>query len=66
MKKSLLVLLVLIMCGTMVYASGNGEGKAEAEENKVLRLLSWTGYAPDSQITEFERLYGIKVEVTYS
>ncbi len=64
MKKALLVLLVVLVCASVAFAGGNKE-KAAAE-NKVLRMLTWTGYAPQSQIDEFERLYGIKVEATPS
>ena len=64
MKKALLVLLVVLVCASVAFAGGNKEKAAEG--NKVLRMLTWTGYAPQSQIDEFERLYGIKVEATPS
>ena len=64
MKKALLVLLVVLVCASVAFAGGNKEKAAEG--NKVLRMLTWTGYAPQSQIDEFFRLYGIKVEATPS
>ena len=65
MKKALLVLLIVLVCASVAFAGGNKE-KAAAEGNKTLRMLTWTGYAPQSQIDEFFRLYGIKVEATPS
>ena len=35
-------------------------------DSKVLRLISWTGYAPPELIAKFEKETGIKVEVTFS
>lgn len=64
MKKALFVLLVVLVCASVAFAGGNKEKAAEG--NKVLRMLTWTGYAPQSQIDEFFRLYGIKVEATPS
>ena len=64
MKKALLVLLVVLVCASVAFAGGNKEKAAEG--NKVLRMLTWTGYAPQSQIDEFFRIYGIKVEATPS
>jgi spermidine/putrescine transport system substrate-binding protein len=64
MKKALLVLLVVLVCASVAFAGGNKEKAAAG--NKVLRMLTWTGYAPESQIDEFFRLYGIKVEATPS
>ena len=61
MKKVLLVLLVLVICASVAFAATDKKA-----EGKVLRMLTWTGYAPQSQIDEFERLYGIKVEATPS
>jgi len=40
-----------------------GAGTATAEE---LRLLTWSGYAPDDVVAMFEKETGIKVEITYS
>ena len=53
MKKALLVLLVVLVCASVAFAGGNKEKAAEG--NKVLRMLTWTGYAPQSQIDEFFR-----------
>jgi len=64
MKKLLLVFLCLAVLASGVFAGGKKE--AAKEENKVLRLISWTGYAPADQIAKFKEETGITVEVTFS
>lgn len=41
----------------------SGFGAAQAD---TLRLLTWSGYAPDDVVAEFEAETGIEVEVTFS
>ena len=63
MKRSVLVVfLVLILVSANLFANGDKETK----ENKVLRLLTWSGYAPDELIQKFEAETGYKVEITYT
>ena len=64
MKKLLLVFLCLAVLASGVFAGGKKE--AAKGENKVLRLISWTGYAPADQIAKFKEETGITVEVTFS
>ncbi len=58
MKKSLLAILVLCM-------SAVAFGSAQAND-KVLRIITWTGYAPPELIEKFKKETGITVEVTFS
>jgi spermidine/putrescine transport system substrate-binding protein len=59
MKKSILsVVLVVFMSSVLI-------GSLQADD-KVLRLISWTGYAPPVLIEKFKKETGITVEVTYS
>ena len=62
MKKQLIFILVALI---VVMALGFAEDSQSADP-KVLRLLSWTGYAPDELIAKFKQETGITVEVTYS
>jgi spermidine/putrescine transport system substrate-binding protein len=67
MKKSVIVVLVLLLFVTAaVVAVGSKEGGGKAEEPKVLRLITWTGYAPPELIDKFKEETGITVEVTFS
>ena len=61
-KLFLVVLLGVLLVSTTAYAGG----KKESKENNVLRLLTWTGYAPDELVKAFEEETGIKVQVTFS
>jgi spermidine/putrescine transport system substrate-binding protein len=64
MKKDLRLMVmsfVLVVIASLMLA-----GIAHAADSKVLRIITWTGYAPDELIAEFEKETGIKVEVTYS
>jgi spermidine/putrescine transport system substrate-binding protein len=62
MKKSrCLMQIVLILVAAVVFAN-----VAHSADPNVLRLISWTGYAPDELITKFKQETGITVEVTYS
>ena len=58
MKKSLLAVLV-------VFMSFVPFGTLQAND-KVLRLITWTGYAPPELIEKFKKETGITVEVTFS
>lgn len=59
MKKSLLTFLVVVFMSVVTF------GNLQAND-KVLRLITWTGYAPPELIEKFEKETGIKVEVTFS
>jgi len=59
MRKSLLTFLVVVFMSVMTF------GNVQAND-KVLRLITWTGYAPPELIEKFEKETGIKVEVTFS
>ena len=62
MKKNLVVMqIILIVVAAMVMA-----GVSHSADSKVLRLITWTGYAPPELIAKFEKETGIKVEVTFS
>ncbi len=63
MKKYLTLFVCLLVLASVVMFTGC---KKEAPENKVLRLLSWSGYAPADQIEKFKEETGITVEVTLS
>jgi spermidine/putrescine transport system substrate-binding protein len=41
-------------------------GHSQAEDSKVLKLITWTGYAPPELIAKFKEETGITVEVTFS
>lgn len=64
MKKDLR--LMVMSFALVVIAGLMLAGIAHAADSKVLRIITWTGYAPDELIAEFEKETGIKVEVTYS
>jgi spermidine/putrescine transport system substrate-binding protein len=67
-KPTTLTLVLLLLLTASVFAGGKQEGAAApaAEENKVLRLITWSGYAPQEMIDKFAEETGIKVEVTLS
>lgn len=54
-------MLSLALLGTSVSLTGCGSKKAE---NGELNLFIWTEYVPDSVISDFEKEYGIKVNVS--
>jgi len=64
MKKLLLILMCLFILASGAFAGGKKE--AAMEENKVLRVLSWTGYILPEQAEAFEEETGIKLEITLS
>lgn len=74
MKKVLMIFLCLTLISSMfVFAGGKKEAASDAPaaaaaepENKVLRLLTWSGYALPEQVAKFEKETGIKVEVILS
>ena len=62
MKKNMIVIqIILIVLAAMVFAT-----TSHSADPNVLRLISWTGYAPDELIAKFKQETGITVEVTYS
>ena len=58
-------LLLLLFCGLLVTGLYAGS-KKESTGNKVLRLLTWEGYAPADQVAKFKEETGITVEVILS
>lgn len=64
----ILAALVLMMAFTFIgcQKKSTEKAKAPAKENKVLRLITWSGYAPPSVIAKFKEKTGITVEVTLS
>lgn len=62
MKKILLAAIILAVFSGMIFATG----VQEEAENKVLRLITWSGYAPQELLDEFYEETGIEVEVTLS
>lgn len=58
MKKIMIAVLV-----AFIFALPFGEAQAD---DKVLRLITWTGYAPPELIEKFKAETGITVEVTFS
>jgi spermidine/putrescine transport system substrate-binding protein len=68
----LLLSLALSACApqqTQAPAAQATEQQPAATEppvsNKVLRLLTWEGYAPDSLVSKFKEETGIDVQITY-
>lgn len=62
-----ITIVLLLLLSVSVFAGGKQEGAAAAEEeNTVLRLITWSGYAPQEMIDKFTEETGITVEVTLS
>ena len=61
MKKGLFLFFCFVSLGIGVFAGGKKESS-----NKVLRLLTWEGYAPAAQVAKFKEETGITVEVILS
>ena len=61
MKKGILLFLCCVVLMTGLLTGCN-----RRSPETVLRLLSWTGYAPDDQIAKFKEETGITVEVILS
>ncbi|MFQ5971054.1 MAG: extracellular solute-binding protein [Alphaproteobacteria bacterium] len=51
---------------TTVFAFAAVTGISDAQAQGKLRLLTWSGYAPDEVVAQFEQETGIDVEVTFS
>ena len=62
-KRVMSVMLSLALLGTSVSLTGCGSSSKKAE-NGELNLFIWTEYVPDSVISDFEKEYGIKVNVS--
>ena len=56
-------MLSLALLGTSVSLTGCGSSSKKAE-NGELNMFIWTEYVPDSVISDFEKEYGIKVNVS--
>ncbi|HEB66197.1 MAG TPA: extracellular solute-binding protein [Chloroflexi bacterium] len=71
-KINAIVMAVLIM-GLVLAACAPGatptpapeEGAPAQKSERVLRMLTWEGYAPEELVNKFTDATGIKVEVTY-
>ena len=63
MKRFLLIVGILMVCSAMLFAQGVRETSAE---KSVLRLITWSGYAPQELLDKFYAETGITVEVTLS
>jgi len=64
MKKVYMIALVLmVVLAGIAFAGG---AKEEVEEPKVLRLITWSGYAPEALVEKFKEETGITVEVILS
>ena len=57
-------LLSAAAASTLVLAALAASSAAQAQDK--LRLLTWSGYAPDEVVAQFEEETGIEVEVTFS
>jgi len=65
MKRALVILLAFfILTAGVVFAAGQKE--AAEPEKKVLRLITWSGYALPELVEKFQKETGITVEVTLS
>ncbi len=69
---SLILGLLLAACGGAAPATQQAPEKTEAsappqqeQGERVLRMLTWEGYAPEELVNKFTEATGIKVEVTY-
>ena len=62
MKKGLLLFFCFALLATGLFAGG----RRDSASGKVLRLLTWEGYAPASQVAKFKEETGITVEVILS
>lgn len=62
MKKSLVFVQVALLVASFFVLSG----VSYSADAGVLRLITWTGYAPPELIEKFTKETGIKVEVTFS
>lgn len=56
------VLALLVLVASVAFAGG----QAESAEPKVLRLITWSGYAPPELVEKFKEETGITVEVILS
>jgi spermidine/putrescine transport system substrate-binding protein len=63
MRRSLAVLMILVVVTAGVFATGSAE---EGKKNEVLRVITWSGYAPQVLVDKFEAETGYKVEITLS
>ncbi len=61
MRKTLLLSLVILMIALPMFSQGSAE-----QQNKVLRIITWSGYAPQELLDAFTEETGYKVEVTLS
>ncbi len=62
--KKLLVLAVIFTMLVVSFAMASGE-KQSAKASKVLRMLTWEGYAPASLVEKFKSETGLDVQIAY-
>jgi len=80
MKRSILIVIVLIMALSLTLAACGGKSapatkapapaatkaaEPAAKEGGVLRMLTWEGYAPEELVKKFTDETGVKVEISY-
>jgi spermidine/putrescine transport system substrate-binding protein len=63
MKKCMVVGIIFLLAAAAAVVA---IGSKEEVENKVLRLITWSGYAPPELVEKFKEETGITVEVTLS
>lgn len=61
-RKTVSIILSLVLAMTAVQLTGCGD--KNSSENGELNIFIWTEYVPDSVIDDFEKEYGIKVNVS--
>ena len=76
MKSKVLVVLILVFSLMLVSCGGDSDASEEADsssaevesdsgEERVLRMLTWEGYAPEELVNKFTEETGIEVEISY-
>ena len=62
MKLRKFVMVIVIFSLLTVFAVANGQSD---NESKVLRILTWEGYAPADLVDKFQKETGIEVQLAY-
>ncbi len=66
MKRMVRLTVFLVLVSLVFFAGGNQAIMDASASSKVLRLLTWAGYAPEELIAKFKAETGIEVEVILS